>query len=66
MKDLTSGECYRADHLLKDHLEKLSAEPKCTSEKKQEYSMVITKVRGVAWSGVWFSRDAFRKGGSRK
>ncbi len=45
MKDLTTGECFRADHLLKDHLEKLSADPKCTQDKKQEYSAVITRVR---------------------
>ena len=47
VKDLTTGECFRADHVLKDHLEKLAAEPKCTPDKNQEYNAVMTKVRSV-------------------
>lgn len=44
VKDLQTGECFRADHLLEDHLEKLSADPKCPAEKVKEYKDVIAKV----------------------
>ena len=41
VKDVKSGDCYRADHLLTQHLEKIAADPKCTQEKKEEYESVI-------------------------
>lgn len=44
VKDKVTGECFRADHLLKDHLEQLTSDPKCTPEKAKEYAEVITKV----------------------
>ena len=44
VKDLENGECFRADHLLKDTMERLTSEPKCTPEKAKEYAEVITKV----------------------
>ena len=44
VKDLSSGECYRADHLLRDHLEKLASDPKSSPEKAKEYAEVIAKV----------------------
>lgn len=44
VKDLVNGECFRADHLLKDHLEQLTSNPKCTPEQTKEYAGVITKV----------------------
>ena len=47
VKDVKTGECFRADHLLEDHLEKLAAEPKCTQEKIKEYKDVIAKVSHV-------------------
>lgn len=44
VKDMGTGECFRADHLLKDHLELLTSDPKCTPEQAKEYADVITKV----------------------
>ena len=44
VKDLVTGDCFRADHVLKDHLEQLTSDPKCTPEKAKEYAEVITKV----------------------
>ena len=47
VKDVKTGECFRADHLLEDHLEKLAADPKCAQEKIKEYKDVIAKVSHV-------------------
>uniref|UniRef100_A0A8C5SFC0 Glycine--tRNA ligase n=1 Tax=Laticauda laticaudata TaxID=8630 RepID=A0A8C5SFC0_LATLA len=44
VKDLKSGECFRADHLLKAHLQKLMLDKKCTVEKKMEMENVITQL----------------------
>lgn len=43
-KDLKTGECFRLDHLIKNHLEKLSSEKTATSELKAECSDIIIKV----------------------
>ena len=45
VKDLKNDECFRADHLLRDHMEHLISDPKCTPEEAKEYAEVITKVR---------------------
>ncbi len=42
VKDLTTGEFFRADHLLEEHLEKLSS--KAGPDKIKEYQEVIRKV----------------------
>ena len=47
VKDVRTGECFRADHLLEDHLGKLASEPKCTQEKIKEYKDVIARVSHV-------------------
>ncbi|KTG43837.1 hypothetical protein cypCar_00027237, partial [Cyprinus carpio] len=44
VKDVKNGECFRADHLLKAHLQKLMSDKKCTAEKKTEMDGVITQV----------------------
>ncbi|XP_070622988.1 glycine--tRNA ligase [Erythrolamprus reginae] len=44
VKDVKSGECFRADHLLKAHLQKLMSDKKCTAEKKMEMENVITQL----------------------
>ena len=44
VKDLKTGECFRADHLLEDALERLAADTKCPPEKVKEYKDVIAKV----------------------
>lgn len=42
VKDLQNGEHFRADHLLRDHLERLL--PQCPPDEAQEYTDVITKI----------------------
>lgn len=44
VKDVKTGDCYRADHLLEGHLEKLLADKKLAEEKRQEYESVIGQV----------------------
>ncbi|XP_015280975.1 PREDICTED: glycine--tRNA ligase, partial [Gekko japonicus] len=44
VKDVVNGECFRADHLLKAHLQKLMSDKKCTAEKKAEMESVITQL----------------------
>ncbi len=41
VKDTSTGDCYRADHLLTQNLEKFAADPKCSVEKKAEYESVV-------------------------
>ncbi|KAM9331674.1 glycine--tRNA ligase-like [Pholidichthys leucotaenia] len=36
VKDVKTGECFRADHLLKAHLKKLMSDEKCSAKKKME------------------------------
>ncbi|XP_068160151.1 glycine--tRNA ligase-like [Antennarius striatus] len=44
VKDAKTGECYRADHLLKAHLKKLMSDEKCPAEKVTEMEDVITQM----------------------
>ncbi|XP_072110313.1 glycine--tRNA ligase isoform X1 [Mobula birostris] len=44
VKDLKNGECFRADHLLKAHLQKLMSDKKCSAERKAEMEGVITQM----------------------
>nr|XP_033787639.1 glycine--tRNA ligase [Geotrypetes seraphini] len=44
VKDMTNGECFRADHLLKAHLQKLMSDKKCSVEKKTEMENVLTQM----------------------
>ncbi|CAL8324737.1 unnamed protein product [Boreogadus saida] len=44
VKDVKNGECFRADHLLKAHLQKLQADKKCAAEKKAEMEEVVTQM----------------------
>ncbi|GCB81397.1 hypothetical protein scyTo_0022169, partial [Scyliorhinus torazame] len=44
VKDLKNGECFRADHLLKAHLQKLMSDKKCSAEKKAEMESIITQL----------------------
>lgn len=48
VKDVKSGECFRLDHLIKAHLEKLSADKKTTSKQKAEYEDIIVKLDGMS------------------
>uniref|UniRef100_A0A146P442 Glycine--tRNA ligase n=1 Tax=Fundulus heteroclitus TaxID=8078 RepID=A0A146P442_FUNHE len=44
VKDVKNGECFRADHLLKAHLQKLISDKKCAAEKKAEMESVVTQL----------------------
>ncbi|CAL8312768.1 unnamed protein product [Merluccius merluccius] len=44
VKDADTGECFRADHLLKAHLKKLMSDGKCSAEKAEEMEDVITQM----------------------
>lgn len=46
VKDLTNGECFRLDHLIKAHLEKVCAEKKTTAATKAECADIIVKLDG--------------------
>ena len=47
VKDVRTGECFRANKLLENHLEKLASKPKCTPEKIKEYRDIIARVSYV-------------------
>lgn len=44
-KDVKTGECFRLDHLIKAHLEKLAADKKSTPEIKAECEDIVIKVQ---------------------
>lgn len=44
-KDVKTGECFRLDHLIKAHLEKISMDKKATDEVKAECEDIIIKVQ---------------------
>ncbi|XP_017784623.1 PREDICTED: glycine--tRNA ligase isoform X2 [Nicrophorus vespilloides] len=46
-KDMKTGECFRLDHLIKAHLEKISADKKTSNETKADCSDIIIKLDGM-------------------
>lgn len=48
VKDLKNGECFRLDHLIKAHLEKISHDKKTTAELKNECEDIIIKLDGMS------------------
>ncbi|XP_072027230.1 glycine--tRNA ligase-like [Amphiura filiformis] len=44
VKDVKNGECFRADHLLEAHLEKLLGDKKITDALRNEYDTVIAQL----------------------
>lgn len=44
VKDVKTGECFRADQLFADHMEQLLADPKCPADKKEEYKTALRQV----------------------
>lgn len=44
VKDIGSGECFRLDHLIKAHLEKVAADKKTSAETKAECEDIAVKV----------------------
>ncbi|XP_070504506.1 glycine--tRNA ligase [Chironomus tepperi] len=47
VKDVKTGECFRLDHLIKAHLEKLASEKKATQEFKDECADIVVKLDGM-------------------
>ncbi|GIX92978.1 glycine--tRNA ligase [Caerostris darwini] len=48
VKDLKNGECFRLDHLIKAHLEKLMTEKNVTPQQIAEYEDIIVKLDGCS------------------
>ncbi|XP_022113147.2 glycine--tRNA ligase [Pieris rapae] len=46
-KDVTSGECFRLDHLIKAHLEKIKSEKNTKPELKAEIEDILVKLDGM-------------------
>lgn len=47
VKDLKTGECFRLDHLIKSHLEKIASDKKATQEQKDECTDITVKLDGM-------------------
>lgn len=47
VKDLKSGECFRLDHLIKAHLEKLTSDKKTDEATKNECQDIVIKLDGM-------------------
>ena len=45
VKDTKTGECFRADHLIKDAFQAEMAKAKCPAEKREEYQKILDTVR---------------------
>lgn len=48
VKDQGNGDCFRLDHLIKAHLEKLIVDKATTEAKKEEYKDIIVKLDGFS------------------
>ncbi|XP_063901942.1 glycine--tRNA ligase isoform X1 [Zophobas morio] len=47
VKDINTGECFRLDHLIKAHLEKIVADKKTTDDIKADCKDIIVKLDGM-------------------
>ncbi|CAH1105236.1 unnamed protein product [Psylliodes chrysocephalus] len=47
VKDVKTGECFRLDHLIKSHLEKIAMDKKATQETKDECQDIVIKLDGM-------------------
>nr|CAD7455466.1 unnamed protein product [Timema tahoe] len=47
VKDIGTGECFRLDHLIKAHLEKLATDKKISQATKEECQDIIVKLDGM-------------------
>ncbi|XP_071811964.1 glycine--tRNA ligase-like [Apostichopus japonicus] len=52
VKDVKTGECFRADHLVKAHLEKLMKDKKTTTEMKDEMNTVLALLDNYDQAGL--------------
>jgi len=53
VRDVKTGDCYRADHLLENHLEKLMASKNCSVDKKEEYTAVLGQLDNYKKDELW-------------
>lgn len=48
VKDLKNGTCYRLDHLIKNHLEKVASGKDCCQEKRKEIDKLLAQLDGFS------------------
>lgn len=48
VKDLKNGTCYRLDHLIKNHLEKVASGKDCSLEKRKEIDKILAQLDGLS------------------
>lgn len=53
VRDVKTSDCYRADHLLEGHLEKLMTGKKTSQEKKEEYKKVMSQIDNYKKNELW-------------
>jgi len=53
VRDVKTSDCYRADHLLEGHLEKLMLAKKTSAEKKAEYQKVLNQIDNYKKDELW-------------
>jgi len=53
VRDVKTSDCYRADHLLEGHLEKLLMSKKCSEDKKAEYKKVMSQIDNYKKDELW-------------
>lgn len=64
VKDTKNGECFRLDHLIKAHLEKVTSDKKTSEETRQECENILTKVHFNLISTFESEKFLFKKIGS--
>ncbi|MPC33173.1 Glycine--tRNA ligase [Portunus trituberculatus] len=47
VKDVKTGECFRLDHLIKQHFEKVMADKKTSAEEKEALSLTLARLDGM-------------------
>lgn len=53
VKDNKTGECFRADHLLQGHIEKLMQAKNVNAEKKKEYQEILNQLDNYKKEQIW-------------
>ncbi|KAK8394967.1 hypothetical protein O3P69_006031 [Scylla paramamosain] len=58
VKDVKTGECFRLDHLIKQHFEKVMADKKTSAEEKEALSLTVARLDGMTMEEM---NDLMRK-----
>jgi len=53
VKDSVTGNCFRADHLLEGHIEKLMQAKNLSAEKKAEYQLILNQIDNYKKDEIW-------------